>query len=530
VMSGWSVVVPEGYVVSRWRVGAPIATGSWGSVYEARLAAGPEPSPGPASSPRPEPSLPPGPELAAEPGSGRAYEPEPDPVAVKFLPTGTITQRQLAHLADMARREREAYRQLRHPRLARLVDAVVIDDRDHPELDGAIALVTERAEASLADVVTRAAGRPVAGALRILTEICEGLAHMHAVGWVHGDLKPSNILVMPDGSVRLADFGLSAELDGTHGYLPPVGTSDYLPPERWSEQLTERGVAVRESADIWAFGVIACLLLTGHLPFPGHTARARVAAAAAYAASGVPGPLVGGLPPQWQQMIMDCLAPDHSRRRHWTAARLLERLRNLEAVPAPAERRWHRRYLSALAAAVITVAGGAATAAAVWMTSGPAADYSHYFRPGSGIPARYEAVIVKAGTMCQAPGVSPALVAAILKAESGFKPDMSNPATKSYGIAGWTPAVMWHYMDPPVERLSPRYAMTPAIAIPALGRYLCQFAPTLMSVPGDHAVNLAAAYQTADYVVRRDHGVPPEIRAYAAAVRRYLHQYLPAGG
>jgi len=43
-------------------------------------------------------------------------------------------------------------------------------------------------------------------------------------------------------------------------------------------------------------------------------------------------------------------------------------------------------------------------------------------------------------------------------------------------------------------------------------------------------VNLAAAYQTADYVVRRDHGVPPEVRAYAAAVQRYLHQYLPAGG
>ena len=63
VMSrGWSVVVPEGYVVSRWRVGAPIASGSWASVYEARLAE-------PEDAPRGRPL---GPEL----------------VAVKFLPTG----------------------------------------------------------------------------------------------------------------------------------------------------------------------------------------------------------------------------------------------------------------------------------------------------------------------------------------------------------------------------------------------------------------------------------------------------------
>jgi len=497
MLRGWPVVIPEGYVVSRWRIGTPIAAGSWSSVYEATATTGPEP------------------------GS----EPEPTPVAVKFMPTGTVTQRQLAHLADMTRREQEAHRRLRHDRLVRLFDAVVIDDPDHPALDGAVALVTERAETTLSDVITRAAGEPVDGAPRILAEICEGLAHMHAAGWVHGDLKPSNILLMADGSVRLADFGLSAELDGTHGYLPPLGTSDYLPPERWSELLTERGIAVRESADSWALGVIACLLLTGHLPFPGATARGRASAAAEYAASGFPRPLVDGLSPEWQQLIVDCLAPDHSRRCHWTAARLLERLRKLQAVPSHETRRRPRRRPGPLTAAV-TIVVAAAIGTALSMSGGTASPYSQYFRAGSGIPARYEALIVQAGTACQSPGVSPALVAAILKAESNFNPDMSDPATESYGIAGWTPAVLWHYLDPPVKDLSQQPAMTPALAIPAVGRYLCQFAPSLATVPGNQAVNLAAAYQTADYVVRRDNGVPPEIRAYAATVQYYLNRYL----
>ena len=182
----WSVVVPVGYVVSRWQVTAPIATGSWGSVYEARLASGPERESGQETEPEPEPPA----------------RPCPASVAVKFLPTGTITQRHLAHLADMARREQEVYQQLQHPRLVELVATVVIEDPDRPELDGAVALVTERAEASVADVIVRAAGNPVPDAPRLLTEICEGLAHMHAAGDCPGsrlvtdDAAPGPLLSM----------------------------------------------------------------------------------------------------------------------------------------------------------------------------------------------------------------------------------------------------------------------------------------------------------------------------------------------
>jgi serine/threonine protein kinase len=502
---GWAIVVPEGYVVSRWRIGAPIASGSWASVYEARLAE-------PRAAPRDRP-------------------PDPELVAVKFLPTGTVTRRQIAVLADMARREQEAYRRLRHPRLVQLFDAVVIEDPGHPELDGAVALVTERAQTSLSAVAARAAGQAVADAPRILTEICEGLAYMHSVGWVHGDLKPGNVLVMADGSACLADFGLATELDGTHGYLPPAGTCDYQPPERWDEPLTDRGMAVRESADIWAFGVLACLLLTGHLPFPGATAQARAAAAAGYASSGAPEPLTGGLPPQWRQLVADCLAPDHRRRSEWTAARLLERLRAMRAVPAAASRARRRRArLAAVVAMPVAAAALAGAGASLWLHAGSSPDNAQYLRAGSNIPAEYEPMIVAAGTMCHAPGVSPALVAAILRTKSDFNPRKANQAADSYGIAGWSLSLLPHYTDPGGELHALRYAMTPAIAIPALGRYLCQLAPALASVPGDPAVNLAAAYRTSGSLVLHDHGVPPSARWLADHVRRYLHQYQPASG
>lgn len=500
---GWSIVVPEGYVVSRWRVGAPIASGSWASVYEARLA-DPEDPPG---------GRPPGPEV----------------VAVKFLPTGTVTQRQLAVLADMARREQEAYRRLRHPRLVQLFDAVVVEDREHPELDGAVALVTERAQTSLSAVAARAAGEPVADAPRILTEICEGLAYMHSVGWVHGDLKPGNVLVMADGSVRLADFGLAAELDGTHGYLPPAGTCDYQPPERWDEPLTDRGLAVRESADIWALGVLACLLLTGHLPFPGATARARAAAAAEYASSGTPPPLTGDLPEQWWQLIADCLAPDHAHRSEWTAARLLERLRAMQAAPAaasPARRRRRRAGLAAMVA--IPLAALAGTGTSLWLNAGSPVGYAQYLRPGSDIPAQYEPLIVQAGTMCHEPGVSPALVASILQAGSNFNPGKSNPEADSYGIAGWSLSKLRQYTAGGSESQVLRDALTPAIAIPALGDYLCQHAPALAKAGSDHAVNLAAAFRFTDSLVLDNHGVPTQDDWYANRVKRDLQQYRPA--
>jgi hypothetical protein len=240
---------------------------------------------------------------------------------------------------ESARREAEFGRRHHHPRLVRLLDSVVLHEPDHPELDGALVLVMERAQHSLRQML--AAEGPLGGGEggRILTEICEGLAHLHGLGWVHGDLKPDNVLLMADGSVRLSDFGLAAELDGTHGthaWIPPHGTPDYLPPERWKAPLGERGVQVRPSADIWALGIVIHQVFTGGAsPFPGATAAGRGTAVQEYAAGRARLRLDPAVPDFWRELVTDCLAPSHEARAAHTARDLLARIRAASA-DAPA--------------------------------------------------------------------------------------------------------------------------------------------------------------------------------------------------
>ncbi|MCX5583320.1 serine/threonine-protein kinase [Streptomyces erythrochromogenes] len=342
-----SDLLPPGYRVGDWVVAEVIGSGGWATVY------------------------------AARPAGGGPEEGRPD-VALKIMPTAALAPRQARRIVESARREVELGRRLGHPRLIGFLETFVLCAPDRPALDGAIVLVMERAAASLRELVD--AGVPEADRGRLIAEICEGLAHLHRSGWVHADLKPENVLLGADRSVRLSDFGLATELTGTHGYAPPMGTLDYLPPERWRAPLGELGVLVRPTADIWALGIVIHeVFSSGGSPFSGATPVARGAAVQEYGAGRAPLRMDHALPPFWRALAADCLAPTHAARAPHTADSLLARISAQQAAGAGAGagagRRPGRARAAVLATALCGIAGAALCADAVragpYAPSGP---------------------------------------------------------------------------------------------------------------------------------------------------------------
>ncbi|MFF5369209.1 protein kinase [Streptomyces sp. NPDC013187] len=524
----YAVPVPKGYRVGVWEVREPIATGAFGSVYAARRVGD-----------------------GSGTGTGTRLPPT---AALKFLPTGTATPRRLTHLRELIEREVELYRRLRHPRLVRMYQTLTVDDPARPGLDGATVLVLEKAEGSLSALLA-ATPRPAAGPA-LLAQIAEGIAQLHDAGWVHGDLKPANVLLMADGSVRLADFNMAAELEGTHAYTPAFSTPDYTPPELLWTEIGERGRRIRPSADIWAFGVLAHLVLTGSFPLPGATPAARRDAAAAYARGADELRLSPELPDAWREIVRACLTRTHQQRiggaalaRRVTSAAgpggrafRLPRLR-------PTRHRPRRRSVAAVLAGAVTALAALAYGISVWAGAGAsggsggsgsgatanvsAAAYgASELRTDRGVPPAYRLLIVETAHDCDQKEVTPVLIAAMLKVESDFDPDLSDPDHNEYGIARWTPRVLrwWMNEDGTPGETVPQPPFPPAESIPAMGRYLCWIAPRLHEgLPGDRRVLIAAAYRTSYRTVNATGGVPPDVRAYADRVAHFLKEYAPEG-
>jgi class 3 adenylate cyclase len=113
---------------------------------------------------------------------------------------------------------------------------------------------------------------PIVDAVRIATQVAQGLEHAHAHGIVHRDLKPGNIWLTATGVVKIGDFGLALSLDRSRMTMPGtmVGTAAYMPPEQ------AMGGETTAASDLYAFGCVLYELVTGRPPFVGDEAVAVI--------------------------------------------------------------------------------------------------------------------------------------------------------------------------------------------------------------------------------------------------------------
>jgi serine/threonine-protein kinase len=179
-----------------------------------------------------------------------------------------------AELLDPAARERFGHEarsaaRFTHP------DAVAMYDAG--EADGALYIVMELVVGrSLAERLATEGPLPVGAAVAVAGHVLDALAAAHAAGIVHRDVKPANVLLGDDGTVKLADFGIAKRLDelgpeltGTGRF---VGTPRYLAPEQVS------GGPATPATDVYAVGVVLFEMLAGSPPFDGGTPLATALA------------------------------------------------------------------------------------------------------------------------------------------------------------------------------------------------------------------------------------------------------------
>ncbi|MEZ0094563.1 NlpC/P60 family protein [Streptacidiphilus sp. EB129] len=120
------------------------------------------------------------------------------------------------------------------------------------------------------------------------------------------------------------------------------------------------------------------------------------------------------------------------------------------------------------------------------------------------VPAAYTSLVQQWGTLC--PELTPPLLAAQIRQESGFNPNVTSPVG-AQGIAQFMPATWASYGIDPTHTHTPS-VWNPADAIPSMASYDCQLAKDTRNVPGDHSANMLAAYNAGPYAVISANGVP----------------------
>ncbi|MFE7439147.1 serine/threonine-protein kinase [Streptomyces chartreusis] len=195
---------------------------------------------------------------------------------------------------------------------ARIDHPNVVGVRDFGEYDNRLFLVMELVEGdNLALLLTQSGAQPAERVARMAAQAAAGLAAAHRQGIVHRDIKPGNLLLDADGTLKIGDFGIARFVDDPGAALTAtgqiVGTSLYLAPER------ALGKPAGPASDVYALGCVLYQLLTGRPPFQADSAVA-ILHQHLDAAPVPPRELgVAGLPPAFENYLLGLLAkePEH---------------------------------------------------------------------------------------------------------------------------------------------------------------------------------------------------------------------------
>ena len=279
------------------------------------------------------------------------------PVAVKLLaPCWAADHDSLQRF----RQEALAASALNHPNILTIYEIDEWHGRDF--------IVTEFVDGLTLREYLDAKKPPISVSLEIALQIASALAVAHSANIIHCDIKPENIMVRPDGLVKILDFGIAscgnpafATVSGhgsrtTQGVV--IGTAAYMSPEQ------ARGQTVDGSTDIWSLGVVLYEMITGRLPFSGATHADRIAAILECE----PEPLAKArpdAPAELERMISRALAKDRSVRYRDIVA-FAEDLRTLREELREGRPRAVRSPRRMLAGSAVLLAGFTVALAGYW--------------------------------------------------------------------------------------------------------------------------------------------------------------------
>ncbi|MCI0486362.1 MAG: serine/threonine-protein kinase [Blastocatellia bacterium] len=233
----------EGRIVGQYRILAPIGKGGMGEVYKAK-------------------------DLRLD-----------RTIALKLLPSQLTENEERLH---RFKQEAKVASSLNHPN--------IITIHEIGEADGTYYIATEFIDGQTLRRRLKAANMEISEALDIAIQAGGALAAAHRAGIVHRDVKPENIMLRPDGYVKMLDFGLATFTEGQTTALDQdqdanlqdiswvntapgviMGTVSYMSPEQ------ARGARLDERTDIFSLGIVLYEMMTGHQPFEGETATDVIA-------------------------------------------------------------------------------------------------------------------------------------------------------------------------------------------------------------------------------------------------------------